>query len=304
MNDLLAARSSVLGGVFTREDALDCGYTDMGLRTLVRSGECRRLARGVYAVPIDGQTAEERHRQLVRGLLRRFDGRAAASHHSALVLHGLPAHGVDLSRAHLTTLGQGHGRVRPEFSLHRRVRGVEFDRIQGCPTVPVALASAQTAAEFGSTPGVIAADAALHRKLIVQEDLSKAVGRVANWPGGREAQTMAKLADGRSESVGESRLRLAFHVLRIPVEPQYQIRVGDRVIARADFRVTGTRLLIEFDGMLKYRGQDGEEAIIREKKREDLVRRHTWDFERFVWDDLDRLSLIAERVREGCRRAA
>lgn len=306
MNELLMTRSTDRGGVFTREDALACGYTDAGLRVLVRTGACRRLARGVYGLA--GSTApvsrEDRHRQLTRGLLLRFAGRAVASHHSALLLHALPAHAVDLARAHLTTLTRSHGRVGPEFAVHRRLDGVEPTLVGDWPTVPIAIAVIQTAAHAGSTAGIVAADAALHRQQVTAEDLELAARQAAGWPGGREAQLTAQLADQRSESVGESRLRLVFHALRIPVTPQFSVEDGDRVIARADFRVRGTRLLVEFDGLLKYRGEGGAEAVAREKQREDRVRRQGWGFERFTWDDLERPSLVAARVREGCRRVA
>ncbi|HET8600569.1 MAG TPA: type IV toxin-antitoxin system AbiEi family antitoxin domain-containing protein [Segeticoccus sp.] len=305
MNDLLQTRSSVQGGVFTRTDALECGYTDVGIRALVESGMCRRLARGVYGLPLPQPVnAEARHRQRARGLLRRYAGRAAASHHSALLLHGLPTYGVDLGRVHLTAQGRTHGSTHPEFSIHRRVPWAEPVDVRGGLALPVAAALAQTATLMGSTTAIVAADAALHREMLSVADLRDAADRVLRWSGGREALVMARMADKRSESVGESRLRLAFSALQIPVEPQFKVMDGDRVIARSDFRVKGTRLLIEFDGLVKYRGQDGADAIVREKKREDQVRRLRWDFERFVWDDLDNLPQIASRVWEGRRRAA
>jgi hypothetical protein len=44
---------------------------------------------------------------------------------------------------------------------------------------------------------------------------------------------------------------------------------------RADFRVVGTRVLVEFDGAVKY--ADGRRAtLFEEKRREDALRREGW----------------------------
>ena len=86
--------------------------------------------------------------------------------------------------------------------------------------------------------------------------------------------SMLALADGRRESVGESRCALALAVAGIRVVPQVEIRdEGGFLVARVDFVVAGTRVIIEFDGKLKY--ASGDPAVLwEEKRREDRLRPH------------------------------
>ena len=109
---------------------------------------------------------------------------------------------------------------------------------------------------------------------------------------------MMALVDPRSESVGESRLRVGLTLLGVQVEPQVVIRdERDRFVARVDFLVKGTNIVIEFDGLVKYRGDDGAEALIAEKRREDELRRLGYQVVRVLWSDLDRLGELVARLR-------
>ncbi len=68
-------------------------------------------------------------------------------------------------------------------------------------------------------------------------------------PGVRALRAAWVAADPRSESGGETVLRIFHHVMEVPVEPQVEVRDGDgRFVARADLLVIGTSLLHEYDG--------------------------------------------------------
>lgn len=67
--------------------------------------------------------------------------------------------------------------------------------------------------------------------------------------------------------------------------------VGDRY---ADFRIEGTRVLVEFDGAEKYADK---RASFGEKWREDAMRRKGWFFARYVWAELDDVALIRARTQ-------
>ena len=58
----------------------------------------------------------------------------------------------------------------------------------------------------------------------------------------------------------------------------------------------GTRVLVEFDGEVKY---DGSRALFDEKRREDALRREGWVVVRFVWADLRHPDRIARRINEA-----
>ena len=76
-------------------------------------------------------------------------------------------------------------------------------------------------------------------------------------------------ADGRHGSPGESRTAYVLRALGHDVEPQVEVSAEGRRY-RADFRVRGTRVLVEFDGQVKYADPT---ALFEEKRREDALRR-------------------------------
>src|SRR5690606_32215545 len=101
MNPVLRAVAGGQNGVFSRAQALQCGYTPQGIRDRVRAGRWVRVRYGQYAEapdlsglpPWDRDLA--RHRLSVYGAMNAMrPGSVAVSHQSALVLHGLPLWGV------------------------------------------------------------------------------------------------------------------------------------------------------------------------------------------------------------------
>ena len=100
-------------GVVSTADATALGIGPSDLRRLVKAGTVRRLIRGWYAVCPPGaarapwagadsfESARLHHRLLTVALLRSFGGRAVASHHSALVLHGVQVWRSDFDVAQL-----------------------------------------------------------------------------------------------------------------------------------------------------------------------------------------------------------
>ena len=67
---------------------------------------------------------------------------------------------------------------------------------------------------------------------------------------------------------------------------------------RADFRIKGTRILVEFDGATKYAVGD-RATLFEEKRREDALRRVGWVVVRLVWAFRNSRS----RTWTACRRA-
>ena len=83
-----------------------------------------------------------------------------------------------------------------------------------------------------------------------------------------------------------------------------RLGVGDGgFIARADLGIEGTNVLLEFDGKVKYT-DGGPEALFREKKREDRIRRRGYVVIRVVWADLFHPERIVRAVTEALANAA
>ncbi|GAA2161495.1 type IV toxin-antitoxin system AbiEi family antitoxin domain-containing protein [Pedococcus bigeumensis] len=295
MDSSLLDLAGAQGGVITTAQLRTLGHTRESITALVRQGAIARLTRGVYAVgepPQGPSRTVEWHRMLGRGAQLLYpDGALAA--HSAMVALGLPVWGASLHRVHLER--PVHREVitrdlviRPPFDGDSAPAGV----------VPAAAGIVQHCLEHGATPGIVTADAALHSGAAALTDLEAAAGVVRGWPRSSRVRTMMALLDARSESVGESRLRVGLTLLGVQVEPQVVIRDEQgRFVARVDFLVKGTNVVIEFDGLVKYR-DGGAAALVAEKRREDELRRLGYRVVRVIWSDLTRLGVLVARLRD------
>ena len=144
------------------------------------------------------------------------------------------------------------------------------------------------------------ADAALARRLVTPEQLSRAVVALADRRGIGPVRAAIGTADGRHESPGETRTAYLLRALGHEIDPQVEI-VAEGRRYRADFRIRGTRVLVEFDGQVKYADRA---ALFDEKQREDALRRAGWLVVRLVWADLVRPELVRQRVLDALRAAA
>lgn len=167
-------------------------------------------------------------------------------------------------------------------------------------TVPVAWAVVQAGLVHGPESALVAADAALARGLVTTVELAQAVDRLAGHPGLAAVRVALPAADGRHESPGETRTAYLLRALGFEVHPQVEL-VAEGRRYRADFRIRGTRVLVEFDGAVKYADP---RALFQEKQREDALRRAGWVVVRLVWADLADPAEIRRRVRRAIGQAA
>lgn len=148
-------------------------------------------------------------------------------------------------------------------------------------------------------------DAALRQGVATAEQLADALDLFAGRTGIGTAERAVRFGDARSESVGESRLRVLLADLGLP-EPslQAEIRdVGGRLVARVDFLLERWGVIVEFDGALKYAGV-GAEALIAEKTREDKLRDLGYEVVRAVWADLTHPVELVARIRRAVARSS
>ena len=168
------------------------------------------------------------------------------------------------------------------------------------------------AALHGVEAGVVLGDDFVHRALTTVDELRQLALPMEFWPSTIALRIVLELIDGRSESVGETLIRMLCRSMRLP-RPDLQWRVFDpsgRLIGRSDFVWQAGRLLGEFDGRVKYLrlrrpGETIEQAVLREKQREDQMREATgYRMIRFVWSDLFQPERTAERIRAQLAAAA
>ena len=153
------------------------------------------------------------------------------------------------------------------------------------------------------------ADSALHMKITTLAELQEATQRVANLKGASRARGAVALADGRAESVGETRARLICVDAGIAVTPQVEI-CDERglVITRLDLKVDGHNVGLAFDGRGKYTDYlQAEESLDRryweEKLQGEMVADHGYVRVHAYWNMQDHPQLVVGRINRGIIRA-
>jgi len=287
-------------------EAYSCGYTNDSLHRLVVSGDLFRARSGCF---VDGRlltdaSTETRHALMARAVSRGYRQPHAISHVSALVVHGLPLLNFTADVVHLSLTGPGIPRTLRGLRVHPELPDSVARRCDGSRVVHPAIAVVQSAALVGVTAGVAAADAALHAGQVTKEDLELALRIARLGPGRRDARVAVDLSQALTESPGESWARVLFVSLGLPtVEPQVVIRdERGRFVGRVDFLFRAQRTIVEFDGLVKYGGADGRQALIDEKRREDALRSLGYQVVRLTWRDLHDPGLVARLIKEAFAR--
>ncbi|WP_435198412.1 hypothetical protein [Janibacter sp. GS2] len=297
--DLFTDLLALPDAIFTRQDALRAGVRDEVLIGALRRGRIARLCRGAYTSPGPWTKGEQR-RLLARAALRVYED-AVLTSATAVAAHGIPLFEVPVVRADIARpitreAGTTQLRIRP-------LRDEPVDTDWG-PAVPLAPALLQMTMDHGIPAGVASIDAALHVGATEREVLAAGYERVSGWPHSSRARCALAWSDGRSESLGESVTRVILRGAGWGIDSQVPIvdRHGE-VFARADLGVEGTRVLVEFDGKVKYT-EGGPDALFREKQREDRIRALGYVVVRVTWADLFHPERIIRAVRGALAVAA
>ena len=200
---------------------------------------------------------------------------------------------------------QSLSRRRPGLSIHTAYGPSAGCLIGRTPSVTPALAILGAAMACGIETGVVAADAALAAGKTTPQDLQTWLDRLSRHRDVAHARQVVRLADGRSESVGESRARLLLGAVGFRPTPQVEIcDLHGRLVGRVDFLLERERIIVEFDGLMKYADAHGREALASEKSREDRLRALGYEFVRLTWADLSRPAMVERQMRLALARAS
>lgn len=292
------------------------GATPWERRALVARAVGRSLAPAPCLAVPDGDDRVVHHDHARPGRRAPVGGTTyALSHESALMVHGLPYFGED-GLVHLVRTDGRRGRRDDTVWVHRPVDARWTVELDGLVLVTPTMAALQVAATHGVEAGLVALDGVLHA---AQEQDRKDVGRregpavtrvqqeitsgleVGFGPSTATVRLVTELADGRSESAGETRSRWLVHVLGLgPCIPQFVVHDGDLLVGVADLKLARWDVLVEFDGTGKYTGQ---ESLLAEKDREDGLRALGYEVVRIRWADLAIPQRVRRRLLEAIARA-
>lgn len=307
----LAAPASLQNGVFTTAQAHDAGMDRHEVAGLARRKVWHRIRRGAYVEQWrwDAADANEREVLHVQAVVLGLRAKHVVSHLSSAAVQGLRRHGVPSEQVHVTH-DRGAGSSRHEADVVHHEAGVPAAHRTTCRGVVVTDA-AWTAVELTRVlplePAVVLADGVLAGGVTPQQ-LRALHEMQIDWPGSRAAGRAIHLADGRSESVGETLGRLAFHGVGLPPDALQHVVLTDRGRTRADYAWLEWGVVGEFDGRIKYGrllrpGESTQDVLVRERQRELALERAGWTVVRFVWSELYDAELVRARLLQARSRA-
>lgn len=261
---------------------------------LVRAGTWTRCRKGAFletaSLPSDPY---ERDRTLAVARLlavaRCTTTPHAFSHLSAALLWGLPVVGAD-RRVHLTQATRPSGTHADDVVRHVGLPD-EVVRVAGLPVTSLARTAADCARTLPGPQALVVLDAAL-RAGAARDAVGEILGDRRR--GAARARAVLPWADDGAESAGESLARAALLAIGLPAPTtQLEVLTADGRIW-ADLGWEAWRLLVEYDGRSKY--ERGHASLLREKRREDLVRDCGWRILRLTAADLRDPLLLRRRV--------
>lgn len=298
-----------------RPRLLHDGFTDELIEAARRRSSWQLIRPGAHVATDewDPLAADERHRLLIAATLPRLGSDTVVSHLSAARLHRLPVGRRELSEVVHVTRNRRAGGYRKGW-VHAHTGIVDpaaVTVIEGIPVTTAARTLVDAACLLELPAAVAMMDDGLHRGIATATDIGEALRVQAGRAGISLARSSVGLADGRSESVGESLSRLLIRDFGVPTpELQYDVRdERGHVVARSDFAWPEQRTVGEFDGRIKYSrlvrpGETPADVVWREKKREDRIRDLGWEVVRWTWVDLADGSQLARRILRALDRGS
>ncbi len=294
--------------VVLRRELLATGYDDRQIRANLKSGELHRVRHGAY---VSGElwrtlSAADRHRLLVRAVLRRAHPSTVATHASAAVEHGAPVWGIDLDEVHTTRTDGVPGR-REAGVVHHRGKMLEDDVevVNGIRVSKPARCAVEVCATAAVEPALVTVNGLLHAGRCSVDEVVALADSLKHWPDSLTTNIVLRLCDHRIASAGESRTSHLCWAQQLP-RPVPQVPVVDAygwAFAHVDFAWPDLGVFLEFDGREKYvrfrrEGETLDQFLLREKRREERICQLTgWVCIRITWADLERPVETARRIR-------
>lgn len=275
---------SIVDNTFTSTELKLLGHSDRKIRTIVAERGLVKLRRGVflrYQVWNQLQPWEIPLAHIAAYL--RTTPHTVFSHTSAALLHGFA---VPLNQeVHIlgvpTARGKVHGVVK-----HFPKNLPETMKLSSGVTVTSPLQTIVDSAKIlEPAQGLALADSALRVGSVVERELRDAL-KTASGKGASACHFLAKHFSVMSESPAESYTRFLLIYMGLEFSEQEEIWVEGRMF-RVDFRLTGTNILVEFDGRLKLTDYGASDQVLeKERYREKTLQNQGFAVFRVGWADV------------------
>lgn len=275
-------------------------------RTLARrctSGELVRLRQGVYVPASDWRSLAPWERERVRLAAAAQTGQSqrVLIQQSAATIWGIPTVGPSPEVMFLAP-ADTHGRSRGDLRWAERELLEPVASIDGIAVTGRAQTALDMAAYLPFEHAVPAMDHVLRPdhcqglpplERTALRDLAQGLRTHTKRA---RARRVIDFADARSESPGESYSRALLHRYGFPPpDLQREFRSsGGQLLGRTDFFWEEQNLVGEFDGAVKYGSSvnggilQTQQALVKEKRREDAIRATGVRFVRWMWVEASR----------------
>jgi len=290
---------------FTWAMAKEWGWTRQRLKDLLAQRALRRVLRNVYVRADQPDTPDLRARaaQLV------LSPHAVACDRTAAWLWGVDTfeyRELEIVPPVESCVLRGHNRTRrPEVNGRVRDLAPSDIVIVDCVASTTALRTALDLACSQSRRQALAIlDAFMRHHGLTVAEMRRELVRYFRRRGVVQARELVSLADPRSESPGESWVRMDVIDHRLPApEPQWWVTDDGRPVYRLDLAWPKSRIAVEYDGR-EYHEDDVRRK--HDEERRAWLRRRGWTVVVVTKDDFSTEAVegwIAE-LREGLRLAA
>lgn len=289
-------------------DLYDTGLSDHGIRRRVRTGELHRVHPGWFA-----EAGQYRRLGPAQRTVLRYQALTLAATAppvfclaSAALVHGLDVRRLPARVHTISPPGQGTHNGYAHVVRHQaRLSESDVVMAHGLRATSVERTLLDCARLLPFADAVVLADQA-DRSGLDRARLGERLPEWAGCRGVRRAQRVLQAMDIRSESVGETLTRLMLVDSPLPFpELQWVIR-GRAGSYRADFAWPEHRLVLEFDGEIKYSDPGSTASVIREERRREVeIQELGWTVIRVGWNDVvGAPAATLARIEAALRRAA
>lgn len=269
------------------------------------AGTALRLRRGAYLLGADRSRslpparAERRIAEArIQAVARQLEGRFCFYGPTAALVWGLPLWRAP-AQVHVVQRNVPGRGAASDLVRHRvAVAPEDLTQVSGLPVTTLERTVLDCARALPAREGLVVADAALRRG--ADPEGLRHRSHEARSRGAVRARAVLAVADAGAESPGESVTRYAILRHGLPA-PRTQLVVPTRLgTFRADMGWDEWRLLVEFDGFVKYgelAGGDPARVLYREKGRQEAIEEEGWRILRVTTPDLRSEQQVADRVR-------
>lgn len=295
-------------GTWFRHEAKDLGYHDPTIQRLVDGEIWHRVRVGSYTYRElwNELDTNQRYGLLCRSAYRRSETVVALSHRSSANEWATPLWDIALDEVDLTRQDGRTGRRAAGVAQHRgRILDGDWVEHNGLFVMSPTRTGLELTTMLDVEHSLVELDNLLHRELTTPDALASRFALMNHWPDTLHTDLILRLGDGRSESVGETRIRYLCWAQGLPAPvPNYGVRDSSgRVLYRVDLAWPELGLFLEFDGRSKYvrfrkENETVADCVERERRREHhIVELTGWKCIRVVWADLYKPVETAGRIR-------